>query len=176
MNHLSDARWNELCEWALDDIMANAVADFYQNNTEDAMALVTLTQKQQEFLKRRGFLVIDREPRDYTTGPQETKDTPYIYVLPSINNPFKTTMCAYIKQNKKSLEVEPDWHFGMKDPNIMGEELSISMLEQLVALCAPVIDNYFKEDLNKPIKIYVHDAYKPWMDIVAALTEKYSRK
>ncbi len=175
MNRLSDARWNQLCEWFLDDIMINPVAEFYQDNNEDAMGLVTLTQKQQEFLKRRGFQMIDHEPRDYTNGPKETQDTPYVYLLPAISNPFKTTMCVYIKPDRKLLEIGPDWHFGIKDPIIMGEELSISVLEQLVALCAPVIDYYFKEELNKPIKIYVHDAYKSWMDIAVTLTEKYSK-
>lgn len=168
--HMAPEEWRKLSSWINQDLDVDMVNDFYWTSTHRDMKIVTLTSQQEEFLHRRKFEVIDREPRDYRNGPQECSDYPHINLYS--RDKGRTLGMNILMYFSKKRFSDPDWHLGLKDPEEMPPELSLSLLEQLVALCSVAIDqqSYPKD---KKIKIYVDDNYAPWMNVAKQLKEKY---
>jgi len=104
---------------------------------------------------------------------KEMGSFPYIYLLDP-ENPFNHfNIALYLEE--KGID-RKKMSFSIKDPKKLGPEMSVNLLEQLIATCVNEENRWAKkEDLKNPIQIFVEDAYKPWLDAANALKNKYQK-
>jgi|SRR3989344_3057984 len=120
-------------------------------------------------MRQRGFVLVEREARNWKDGRQEMDETPHIGLF----KPGRREMPDGYVQSMPRRGVRQGSQTHMETPNLDRLPLAnrVVALEKLFASAVPFQHHWTQRE--SPIPIYVEDAYLPWKIAAHALAKKY---
>jgi hypothetical protein len=117
-----------------------------------------LTAEQTQYLKERGFMIINNKPAD-------SEPFPYLTLEEQFNRIYESQITYRFGHTGAMITS------GVTHPSTMGKDELVGILEEMVGSCLPLDGKRFSTQQGNPIKVFVIDP--AWNDVEAALAAKY---